>query len=609
MINGQQGLDELLASLDGSAGASQSLPPPPDASDHDGPLNSRGHSSSGGHMAEPAPTRPPSLSTAAGGGGGSSSSSSSHSNHSRVLAWGAGEGEGEGVAPRDPDAGGQGVPAAAQKLAKVVLARRSRVAVTGALDALWLLEALQERDPRAYQLYMGDATGRAFISCTPERLYARSGRFVASEAVAGTRPRGPAGDVERDFWLGLDLLRSGKDDREFRLVRDWIRDALAPCAQRVEVEVPKSVLKQRNMQHLYGRLAAELRPGVNDAQLLQALHPTPAVCGRPRDPALGWLQEAEGFDRGYYAGPFGWISGAGAEWAVAIRSALVHPPQPPSLTQQQQQQQQTRLVDLFAGVGVVSGSEPAAEWAELDLKVRPLLSLLQPGPALAQAVNLNMAWTSLLVEELCRQGVTMFCLAPGSRSSPLAAAVASHPRARLNVCIDERSLGFWAMGYGRATGRPAAVITSSGTAVANLLPAVVEASLSMVPLLLLTADRPAELRDTGANQTIDQVKIFGAFTRWFQDVPPPCPALPGRALLTAVSAALRWATASGGRGQGGAGPGPVHLNLQFREPLAPLAVAWQPGPLMAGLGRWLAPPFAPYTANILPSPSQSPPSP
>ncbi|GFH31321.1 MR_MLE domain-containing protein, partial [Haematococcus lacustris] len=149
---------------------------------------------------------------------------------------------------------------------------------------------------------MGDATGRAFISCTPERLYARSGRFVASEAVAGTRPRGPA----------------------------------------------------------------ELRPGVNDAQLLQALHPTPAVCGRPRDPALGWLQEAEGFDRGYYAGPFGWISGAGAEWAVAIRSALVHPPQSPSLTQQQQQQ--TRLVDLFAGVGVVSGSEPAAEWAELDLK-------------------------------------------------------------------------------------------------------------------------------------------------------------------------------------------------------------------------------------------------
>lgn len=83
--------------------------------------------------------------------------------------------------------------------------------------------------------------------------------------------------------------------------------------------------------------------------------------------------------------------------------------------------------------------------------------------------------------------------------------MATHPRARLNVCIDERSLGFWALGYGRAAGRPAAVITSSGTAVANLLPAAVEASLACVPLLLLSADRPGELRDTAANQTIDQV--------------------------------------------------------------------------------------------------------
>lgn len=99
-------------------------------------------------------------------------------------------------------------------------------------------------------------------------------------------------------------------------------------------------------------------------------------------------------------------------------------------------------------------------------------------------------------------------LPTGSRSSPLALAAVSHPQATIIPCIDERSLGFWALGFSRATGLPAPVITSSGTAVANLLPSVVEASMSQMPMLLLTADRPPELRDTGANQAIDQVQFY-----------------------------------------------------------------------------------------------------
>ncbi len=113
---------------------------------------------------------------------------------------------------------------------------------------------------------------------------------------------------------------------------------------------------------------------------------------------------------------------------------------------------------------------------------------------------------------------------------------------------------------------PAAVITSSGTAVANLLPAVVEASQSNIPMLLVTADRPGEMRDTGANQTIDQVKIFGGYTRWDVDLPPPDHVVPLRALLTTTDAALRFAT--------GTPPGPVHINCQFREPLAPAVADW-----------------------------------
>jgi isochorismate synthase/2-succinyl-5-enolpyruvyl-6-hydroxy-3-cyclohexene-1-carboxylate synthase/2-succinyl-6-hydroxy-2,4-cyclohexadiene-1-carboxylate synthase/O-succinylbenzoate synthase len=112
------------------------------------------------------------------------------------------------------------------------------------------------------------------------------------------------------------------------------------------------------------------------------------------------------------------------------------------------------------------------------------------------------------------------------------------------------------LGHSRATGRPAAVITSSGTAVANLLPAAVEAAQSGMPLLLLTGDRPAELRDSGANQTIDQVKLFGSYARWQADLPPPDDALPARMVLSAVDTAVQRAT--------GPHPGPVHLNCQFR---------------------------------------------
>ncbi len=434
--------------------------------------------------------------------------------------------------------------------------------------------------------------------------------------------------MERDFWLSIELLNSDKDHREFTLVRDWIRDALASCSERVDVEVPKSVLKQGALQHLYGRLAARLRPGVNDAHILQALHPTPAVCGRPRDDASQWLRAHETFDRGFYAGPFGWVSGQGAEFAVAIRSSLVSSsPATPLLSATSGDA--TTTVHMYAGVGIVPGSEPLREWQELDLKIRQFAQLLQPRPGPAELPNVNAAWATLLVEELCRQGVNLFCVAPGSRSSPLALAVASHPRARLNVCVDERSLGFWALGFGRAARRPAVVVTSSGTAVANLLPACVEASQSEVPLLLLTADRPAELRDTGANQTIDQVrlwllllwwatcaagwrrcltsvllqpqssaqvKIFGGYTRWFQDVPAPGEAVPGRLALSTVATALRHCLGGAGAGSG-APAGPVHLNLQFREPLAPVAAPWQSSALMEGLTAWDARPWQVHTSN------------
>jgi 2-succinyl-5-enolpyruvyl-6-hydroxy-3-cyclohexene-1-carboxylate synthase len=170
----------------------------------------------------------------------------------------------------------------------------------------------------------------------------------------------------------------------------------------------------------------------------------------------------------------------------------------------------------------------------------------------------NRLWAYLIVEELVRCGVDFFCVAPGSRSTPLVAALAASERARSLIHFDERGTAFAALGYARATGRPAAWITTSGTAVANGLPAVVEASTDGVPMILLTADRPPELRQTGANQTIDQPDIFGDYVRWRFDLPAPDPAIdPAMVLTTVDQAAYRAARTP---------QGPVHLNLMFREP-------------------------------------------
>lgn len=205
-------------------------------------------------------------------------------------------------------------------------------------------------------------------------------------------------------------------------------------------------------------------------------------------------------------------------------------------------------------------------------QVLQYMRLLAPQPPLDSAPNINALWARLLVEEACRLGVNTFAIAPGSRSSPLTAAIAAQSAAHVVCGIDERSLAFWALGHSKATGRPAVVVCSSGTAVANLMPAVVEACQSNTPLLLLTADRPFELVDTGSNQTIDQAKIFGGYVRWHADLDAPGGAgVPARVALTTMDAAVRAAT---GGAAAGSRPGPVHINCRYRDPLVPNVHDW-----------------------------------
>ncbi len=180
--------------------------------------------------------------------------------------------------------------------------------------------------------------------------------------------------------------------------------------------------------------------------------------------------------------------------------------------------------------------------------------------AAAPTGDLNATFCAVLVDEWIRAGVTDVVISPGSRSTPVAIAVAGRPELAAHVHHDERSAGFIALGLGLASGRPAVVVTTSGTAAVELHPAVVEAHQAGVPMLVVTADRPPELRDVGAPQTIDQNRLYGSSVRWFVDPAPPTDQSAGswRSLASRMVAETT---------AGPSGPGPVHANLPFREPL------------------------------------------
>ncbi|MFC6755435.1 MULTISPECIES: 2-succinyl-5-enolpyruvyl-6-hydroxy-3-cyclohexene-1-carboxylic-acid synthase [Haloarcula] len=202
--------------------------------------------------------------------------------------------------------------------------------------------------------------------------------------------------------------------------------------------------------------------------------------------------------------------------------------------------------------------------------------------------NVNTLWAETLVAELVAGGVEAVCASPGSRSTPLTVACAEHPDLRVYSHLDERSSAFFALGRAKRTGEPTPLVCTSGTAAANYHPAVIEASQSEVPMLVLTADRPPELTDSGANQTIDQEKLYGDAVRWYRDMPEPA-AEPRtvRMLRTTVARALANST--------GNDPGPVHLNCRFRKPLEPTPVPddhpeavpenWAGGDRLAAEGR------------------------
>ena len=237
------------------------------------------------------------------------------------------------------------------KLEKLVLARQTRFDFSVQPEPLYLLEKLKQVTHGCYHFCFQIDDNLAFIGVTPERLYQRHQRTIKSEAVAGTCPRGTSKDADKA--LGEQLLRSEKDLREHQYVATHVEKVLGNLCPTGVHKGDLSLLQLATLQHLITLFDGVLAPGISDADILAAMHPTPAVGGYPSDRAVKRIDELEPFDRGLYAGPVGWVGSDAAEFAVAIRSGLVA---------------DDRL-HLFAGAGIVKGSTAESEWREIENKL------------------------------------------------------------------------------------------------------------------------------------------------------------------------------------------------------------------------------------------------
>ncbi|MDZ4858501.1 MAG: isochorismate synthase [Candidatus Hydrogenedentes bacterium] len=241
---------------------------------------------------------------------------------------------------------------------KAVLARETTFTCRERVDPVSLLRRLDAAASHAYRFCFQPRPGVAFIGISPERLYKRQDRYIRTEAVAGTCLA--TGDESSDAARAAKLLASEKDRREHRHVIDAISGELATRCHAVHVQPEVSVMCLARYQHLSASIEGILDHFHTDAELLRALHPTPAVGGVPRHAALEWISRNEPFDRGWYAGPVGWVGCDSAEFAVAIRSALVT----------------GNTVHAYTGAGIVEGSTPSSEWDELENKLAPYAAIL-----------------------------------------------------------------------------------------------------------------------------------------------------------------------------------------------------------------------------------------
>lgn len=246
-----------------------------------------------------------------------------------------------------------------QRAQKIVLSRRTEFQVTRKGSRSEVLNEVLKSSPLSYGFLFSPDAATTFLGATPERLYKRTGRSIVSDALAGTTTRGV--NQEQDRVLADDLLNSRKNRLEHQIVVDTIASELQRvCDSPISTEETTTV-RTGSVQHLIAALKGTLRDNTTDRDVLLGLHPTPAVAGTPTELAMQFIRDHEGYDRGWYTGPIGFLGRDESEFAVALRCAL--------------------LADdtwrLFVGAGIVSGSDERSEWNELEAKAAPYLKLIQ----------------------------------------------------------------------------------------------------------------------------------------------------------------------------------------------------------------------------------------
>ena len=240
-------------------------------------------------------------------------------------------------------------------LEKVVLAREVLVTADGPIDPVAVLTRLRAAYPGCHVFHID-----GFVGASPELLVSRAGDVVRSHPMAGTAPRG--GDPSADARLAASLLASTKDRAEHQITIDMVHDTLLPWCSYLDYEAEPSIVAVANLQHLATMVEGRLsQPAPSVLDLVRALHPTPAVCGQPRDAAMRYILDHEGFDRGRYAGAAGWVDARGnGSWAVSVRTA----------------QLDGATARVCAGCGIVADSEPDTELEESRVKLQAMLSAI-----------------------------------------------------------------------------------------------------------------------------------------------------------------------------------------------------------------------------------------